>query len=513
MTSATAAMSASPGTVPVYGGHISGKIETMPGNTLAMTGFDGTKLGTAQEERHGAPLALVVICVGYFLVILDATVVNVAIPSIGRDLGGGVPDQQWVIDAYTLSFAGLLLTGGALAERLGGRRVFRAGLVLFTLSSAVCGLAPTLGMLIGARLVQGVGAALLVPSSLVLLQAAYPTREGRSRAFGIWGAIAGIGAATGPIIGGLLVAWWSWRGVFFVGLPFALAALVLTGHVVPITPRRARALDLGGQLLGVAGLGLLTGSLVEAGRLGWGSPAVLVGFTLSLIALAGFVMVEHRSSDPMLPLALFSQPSFRSGSSVGLLINLGLYGQLFVMSLYFQDIRGYSALETGIALLPEAGLLIVASTLSGRIMARSGPRAPMLIGLLVGGVGLLGMASAGAQTPYVGARGPPGCHRLRDGPHHARGDGIGDGGGTGRSGWHRLGSGQRRPPVRKRARGRSARHAGGRANNVHHRPSCWAGHRSGSVLCRRGHHLLRRRPTERSAGTARRVDEICGTGS
>ena len=372
----------------------------MPGNTLAMTGFDGTKLGTAQEERHGAPLALVVICVGYFLVILDATVVNVAIPSIGRDLGGGVPDQQWVIDAYTFSFAGLLLTGGALAERLGGRRVFRAGLVLFTLSSAVCGLAPTLGMLIGARLVQGVGAALLVPSSLVLLQAAYPTREGRSRAFGIWGAIAGIGAATGPIIGGLLVAWWSWRGVFFVGLPFALAALVLTGHVVPITPRRARALDLGGQLLGVAGLGLLTGSLVEAGRLGWGSPAVLVGFTLSLIALAGFVMVEHRSSDPMLPLALFSQPSFRSGSSVGLLINLGLYGQLFVMSLYFQDIRGYSALETGIALLPEAGLLILASTLSGRIMARSGPRAPMLIGLLVGGVGLLGMASAGAQTPY-----------------------------------------------------------------------------------------------------------------
>ncbi|MGA8372719.1 MAG: MFS transporter [Acidimicrobiales bacterium] len=379
-----------------------------------MASLDGTSTSTstspdtrpdtasgAYGDRRESLTALIVVCVGYFLVILDATVVNVALPSIGRDLGGGVSDLQWVVDAYTLSFAGLLLSGGALAERLGGRRIFRTGLVLFALSSAACGFAPTLGIVIGARLVQGIGAALLVPSSLVLLQAIYPTREGRSRALGIWGAIAGIGAATGPIIGGLLVAWWSWRGVFFVNLPFALAAMLLARRFVPVTARRARALDLGGQLLAVAGLGLLTGALVEAGRLGWDSPTVLVGFATSAVSLVAFVVVEHRGSDPMLPLRLFSHPSFRSGTSVGLLINLGLYGQLFVMSLYFQDVRRYSALETGLALLPEAGLLIVASALSGRIMARSGPRTPMLIGLVIGGAGLLGVAPAGTQTPYA----------------------------------------------------------------------------------------------------------------
>lgn len=374
----------------------------MGGNTHSVT---NVKTASAEkglaEERPTSPVALLVICIGYFLVILDATVVNVALPSIGRDLHGGTSDLQWVVDAYTLTFAGLLLSGGALAERLGGRRIFEAGLALFALSSAACGLSPTLGVLIGARLVQGLGAALLVPSSLVLLQAAYPTREGRSRAFGIWGAIAGIGAATGPIVGGLLVSSWSWRGVFFINLPFAAAALVLAGRFVPVTPRRARALDLSGQLLAIAGLGLLTGALVEAGRLGWASPLVLAGFALAAASLLAFGMVERRSSDPMLPLGLFRDPSFRSGSSVGLLINLGLYGQLFVMSLYFQDIRGYSALQTGVALLPEAGLLVVASALSGRIMARSGPRLPMLIGLVVGGAGFLGVATAGAHTSYV----------------------------------------------------------------------------------------------------------------
>jgi DHA2 family methylenomycin A resistance protein-like MFS transporter len=354
-----------------------------------------------EHPQQRSPLALVVICVGYFLVILDAMVVNVALPAIGHELHGGVAGLQWVVDAYTLSFAGLLLAGGALAERLGGRLVFLAGLVTFALASAACGLAPSLPVLIGARLVQGAGAALLVPSSLVLLQAAYPTRAGRSRAFGTWGAIAGIGAASGPIVGGLLVTAWSWRGVFFINLPFAVAALVLARRAVPVTARRARALDLPGQLLSVAGLALLTAALVEAGRLGWGASDVLAGFALAVLTLVAFVVAERRSGDPMLPLSLLRRPAFRSGAAVGLLINFGLYGQLFVLSLYFQDLRGYSALGTGLALLPEAGLLIVASALSGRIMARTGPRRPMLAGLLIGGAGLLGVAAAGPHTMYL----------------------------------------------------------------------------------------------------------------
>jgi DHA2 family methylenomycin A resistance protein-like MFS transporter len=349
-----------------------------------------------------SPLALIVICAGYFLVILDSMVVNVALPSIGHDLRGGVASLQWVVDAYTLSFAGLLLAGGALAERLGGRRVLVSGIALFAVASACCGIAPSMAVLIAARLVQGAGAALLVPSSLVLLQAAYPTREGRSRAFGAWGSIAGIGAATGPIIGGLLVTTWSWRGVFFINLPVALAALALAGRCVPATPRRARALDLPGQLLAIAGLALLTGALVQAGRLGWTSPLVLAGFAVAAAVWATFVITERRSPDPMLPLALFGRPAFRSGTAVGLLINLGFYGQLFVISLYFQDLRGYSALRTGVALLPEAVLLIVASTMSGRIMARTGPRGPMLAGLITGAAGLAGIAAAaGAHTAYA----------------------------------------------------------------------------------------------------------------
>jgi MFS transporter, DHA2 family, methylenomycin A resistance protein len=353
------------------------------------------------HPKQGSALALVVICVGYFLVILDAMVVNVALPSIGRELHGGVAGLQWVVDAYTLSFAGLLLAGGALAERLGGRLVFLAGLVTFMLASAACGLAPSLPFLIGARLVQGAGAALLVPSSLVLLQAAYPDRAERSRAFGIWGAVAGIGAASGPIVGGLLVTGWSWRGVFFINLPFAVAALALTRRAVPATQRRARALDLPGQLLAIAALALLTAALVEAGRLGWTAPDVLAGFALAAVAAIAFVAGERRSPDPMLPLSLFRRTEFRSGTAVGLLINFGLYGQLFVLSLYFQDHRGYSALRTGLALLPEAALLIVASALSGRIMARTGPRRPMLAGLAIGGAGLLGVATAGPHTMYL----------------------------------------------------------------------------------------------------------------
>src|SRR5215472_10681495 len=192
-----------------------------------------------QEETRTGPATLALICTGYFMVILDATVTNVALPSIGHGLHGSVTGLQWVVDAYTLSFAGLLLTGGALAERLGGRRIFNLGLVVFGAASAACGLAPTLGVLVAARFIQGAGAAVLVPSSLLLLQAAFTDRRARSRAFGLWGAMAGVGAASGPVVGGLLISVWSWRGVFFLSVPFALAALLAAPRVVPVTqPRR-----------------------------------------------------------------------------------------------------------------------------------------------------------------------------------------------------------------------------------------------------------------------------------
>ena len=256
-------------------------------------------------------------------------------------------------------------------------------------------------MLVAARLIQGVGAAVLVPSSLLLLQAAFTDPRERARALGLWGAVAGVGAASGPVVGGVLVGVWSWRAAFFMNLPIAVGALLAAPRFAPATRPRPRAVDLGGQMLAVAGLGALTVALVEAGRLGWTAPLVLAGFAVSAAAWAGFAVVEHHGTDPMLPLRLFARRGFRTGAVVGLLINLGFYGQLFVMSLYFQDVRGYSALRTGLALLPEAALLTVAAAASGRLMARSGPRVPMLAGLLLGGAGLIGLVAAGTHTPYL----------------------------------------------------------------------------------------------------------------
>jgi MFS transporter, DHA2 family, methylenomycin A resistance protein len=352
-------------------------------------------------QRSGSALALLVISLGYLMVIADSTAVNVALPAVGHDTHGDVTWLQWVVDGYTLSFAGLLLTGGALSERLGARRVFLAGLALFAVASAACGLAPSLPAVVAARVAQGAGAALQVPASLVLLQAAYPTRAGRARAFGVWGAIAGIGAASGPVVGGLLVSAWSWRAVFFLNLPLALTAIVLGARSVPAPERRERDVDLPGQVLAVAALGLLTAALVQAGRAGWASPLVAGGVCLAAVAAGGFVLAERAAAQPMLPLQLFTRPAFRSASAVGLLINLGFYGQLFVMSLYLQDVRGYSALAAGLALLPEAALISIASAISGRIMARTGARLPMLIGLFLGSAGLAGLVVAGANTAYL----------------------------------------------------------------------------------------------------------------
>ena len=338
-------------------------------------------------------LPLLAVSLGYFMVILDATVVNVALPSVARDLGGGVSDLQWVVDGYTLVFAGLLLSAGSLGDRLGGRRVFEGGLWLFTIASAACALAPSVPLLIAARLVQGVGAALLVPSSLALLRAAYPDASQRARAVGLWGGVAGVGAASGPVLGGLLVAAFDWRAVFVVNVPVGLLGLMLAArHLPPRTEPSKTGLDPAGQLAGTLALTLLTLGLIETSLI----PLLLFPF-----ALAAFVALERRIRTPMLPLGLFRSPTFSGSSFVGLAINLGFYGQLFVISLYFQHVRGYSALETGLALLPMGVFVALSSVLSGKLTARIGPRIPMLLGLTLAAAGFFGLMAAGANTSYA----------------------------------------------------------------------------------------------------------------
>jgi MFS transporter, DHA2 family, methylenomycin A resistance protein len=353
-----------------------------------------------RRNRHAVQVTA--LCLAYFMVILDTTIVNVALPRLGHALSTGVTGLQWIVDAYTLTFAALLLSGGALGDRLGSRRVFEAGVTLFTLASLGCGVAPDVATLVAARFCQGAGAALSVASSLALLRATFQDPAARARAVGVWGAIAGVAAAAGPPLGGALVAAWSWRAVFLVNLPIGIAGLLLARRVLPDPSGRPSAgVDAAGQLASVAALGGLTLALIEAGARGATNPLTLVGAGVFLAGSAAVVLVERRAHDPMLPAELLRDVRFSGATAVGGLINLGFYGQLFVVNLYLQEVRHLSAPVAGIALLPELSMATVASAVSGRLIARRGVVAPMVGGLVTGACGLAALALAGAATPYA----------------------------------------------------------------------------------------------------------------
>lgn len=356
-------------------------------------------VGPAASHRPLAPLLAV--CAGYFMVILDVTVINVAVPVVGRELSASLTGIQWITDGYTLVFAGLLLTGGALGDRLGNRRIFCIGVVVFTVASAGCGLARSTGTLVGARLLEGLGAALIVPGSLALLQQAYPSPAERSRAFGLWGSMAGIAASAGPLVGGLLVTTVGWRWVFFINLPVGCACLWLTLRHVPASARRRdRSVDWPAQCALIAMVALLTAVLNEAGRRGWTDPLILTGAGLCLLAAAAFVLREHLAHAPVLPLQLLRSRPMGGGAAIGLLFNFAFYGMIFTASVYFQHHRGLTALRTGIALFPAVVMTTFASVLSGRLAHRTGHRPLVVTGMLLGAAGLAGWAAAGSDPDY-----------------------------------------------------------------------------------------------------------------
>ncbi|MGW3172755.1 MFS transporter [Streptomyces sp. NPDC001153] len=351
------------------------------------------------QRRMWVPLLAV--CAGYFMVILDVTVINVAVPVIGRDLRTSLTGIQWITDGYTLVFAGFLLTGGALGDRLGNRRVFCWGVAVFTVSSAGCALAPDAPFLVAARLLEGLGAALIVPGSLALLQQAYPVPAERSRAFGLWGSMAGIAASAGPLLGGLLVSTVGWRWVFLINLPVGVACLLLTLRHVARSPRcAARALDWPAQCAVVAAVALLTAALNEAGRRGWTAPVVLAGVGLAAAAATAFVVRERLAASPVVPLRLLRSRAMSGGVVIGLLFNFGFYGMVFTASLEFQHQRGLSALGTGLALFPAVAMTMFASVLSGRLARRTGDRPLVVAGMLLAALGLAGWAAAGADPAY-----------------------------------------------------------------------------------------------------------------
>ena len=351
-------------------------------------------------RRRGALIAALL---GFFIVMLDTTVVNVALARIGTDLGAPVASLQWVVDAYALTFAALQLSAGAACDRLGARSVHLLGLVVFGLLSAACALAPAGGALIAFRALQGVGAAAVVPSSLAILSLIHDRPADRARAIGLWGGAGGVAAAVGPVAGGLLVTFTGWRFVFWVNLPLVAAALWLTACRLPAPEtrslRRPEGGDLPGQVLSVAGLAATTYGIIAAGEHGW-SPPVVASTLAGLSLLVVFVLVERTASRPMLPTAVFSRPRFAVAAAVGFALNTGFFGQLFVLALFLQRYLGYEPWLAGLALAPQACSAVVASPMGGRMTARTGAFPTMLTGLLTGAAGFAGLAAVTASTPY-----------------------------------------------------------------------------------------------------------------
>jgi MFS transporter, DHA2 family, methylenomycin A resistance protein len=357
-------------------------------------------------HEHARALVLFASCLGFAVVQLDVSVVNVAIKSIGAQLGGGVGGLQWVVSAYTVTFASLILTAGALGDRIGARRVFVAGFVVFTLASALCGLAPNLGVLIAARAVQGIGAAALVPCSLTLLNHTFSGEADRARAVGIWAAGASVALGGGPLIGGALIASLGWRAIFFINAPVGAIGVAATLRWASETTRSsARGIDLRGQATAVLALAATAGATIEGGARGFTDPFVLGAYALAIISAAAFLRTESRARSAMLPLGLFRSRTFSAASIIGLLVNVVFYGLIFVLSLYFQSQRGYSPVETGLAFVPVTAAVMLANVLSGRIARARGPRMVLTAGALLMAASLVALLPVGNQTSYAGLAG------------------------------------------------------------------------------------------------------------
>jgi len=360
---------------------------------------------TSRQPRTAAPasrwLVLTVMCTGYFLVLLDVTIVNVALPKIGAGLGASVSGLQWVVDGYALALAALLLAGGTIGDLRGHRPVVLIGLIVFAIASLACGLAPSTGVLIAARVVQGIGAALLLPGTLAIISRAFPERGEQARAIGIWAGVGSVALPAGPLLGGLLVQGLGWRWVFFLNLPIVLIAGGVAARIVrPEVERGTGQLDRAGTLLGAVVLAAATFAVIQAGHAGL-DVAVIAAIVVAVLALAGFLRVERTVADPMLPLGVFRRPAFSTANGVAGVMNLATLGLLFLLTLFLQDLQHRSALGAGIAVLPLFLPLAILAPFAGRVTARTGPKPPMLAGLLLGAAGVGQLAAWTPTTPYL----------------------------------------------------------------------------------------------------------------
>ncbi|MFE7619743.1 MFS transporter [Streptomyces sp. NPDC057496] len=348
---------------------------------------------------HRRQLVLAICCMSLLIVSLDNTVLNVALPAMQKELHATVAGMQWTIDAYTLVLASLLMLAGSTADRIGRRKVFKAGLVLFTLGSLLCSLAPNLESLVAFRMVQAVGGSMLNPVAMSIITNTFTDPRERARAIGVWGGVVGISMAAGPLVGGLLVDSVGWRSIFWVNLPVGIAAFLLTWRYVPESRApRPRRPDPVGQLLVIGLLGSLTYAIIEAPSAGWTSARILVFAALAAGSLAGLLLYEPRRAEPLIDLRFFHSAPFSGATAIAVCSFAALSGFLFLNTLYLQNVRGLSALHAGLYMLPMAALTFVCAPLSGRLVGSRGPRLPLLVaGVAMTACGVL-FAALDAET-------------------------------------------------------------------------------------------------------------------
>lgn len=368
--------------------------------------------GPASDERDApspryrhSGLILAICCFSLFIVSLDVTVVNVALPSLGRDLHAGVTSLQWTLDAYTLTLASLLVLAGSTADRLGRRRIFQLGLVVFTLGSLLCSIAPGVGFLIAARVLQAVGGSMMNPVALSIITTTFTEKVQRARAVGVWGAVVGVSFGLGPFVGGLLVTTVGWRAIFIVNVPIGIAAIALTALFVPESFGGRRALDPAGQALIILTLAGVVFGLIEGPELGWASPATLGAFVVAVVSLVAFIQVEQRLAEPLIDVRFFASAPFSAAVLTAVMAFAAWSGFLFASTLYLQDARQLTPIMAGLCTVPAGLAILLLSPLSGRLVGATGTRLPMaLAGVGIGGASavLLGLTTATPLPLLIG---------------------------------------------------------------------------------------------------------------
>jgi len=357
-------------------------------------------LGFQGENAREKVIVLLTMCFALAMAMLDNTVVNVAIPRIQTELGASVSQIQWIIDGYVLAFASLLLTGGIAGDRYGRKKMFLSGLAIFTTASFLCGISSSSGQLIAFRALQGVGAAFLMPGTLSILTVTFPPQE-RAKAIGLWAGVSGIALALGPTLGGYMVEHIGWESVFFLNVPIGIVAfLVAMRTVTESRSDEARELDIPGLALGTLGLLFLTYGLIEANQKGWSDPMIVGSLVSAAVFLGTFFWWEHRNPKAMMPLSFFRIPAFSAGNTVAFSVSLGMFSIFLFMSLYLQQIRGYTPFEAGVRFLPMTVMIIVTAPNAGRYASKHGSRIPMTYGLILAGSGLLVLSRMSVDTSF-----------------------------------------------------------------------------------------------------------------